>query len=108
MEGKFSWIRQRVLRLRNRRTSIAVAEPLELPPREKAVGEVDHFMITVRRLPARLDADAHVTMAAHKLIVSSDGHLSIEGRQQSRTFSPEAWDAFEVKRLSGKARTRSR
>ena len=61
------------------------------------MADADHFTVTLRRVAESLDVDPHFTMPAHSLTLSPDGHLSIEGQYQSRSFSPGAWDSFEVK-----------
>jgi hypothetical protein len=76
-------------------------KPLE-GTREENMADANHFTITVRRVPERLDHDPPFTMPAHSLTVTPDGHLSIDGQYQSRAFSAGAWDGFEVKRISTK------
>ena len=60
----------------------------------------NQFTVTVRRVTDRIDADPHFTIAAHSLTISPDGHLNVHGQYQSRSFSPGAWDGFEVKRIA--------
>ena len=62
--------------------------------------DANHFSVTVRRAVERTDIDPALTMPAHSLTVGPEGHLNIHGQFQSRSFSPGAWEAFEVKRIS--------
>jgi hypothetical protein len=66
------------------------------------MADANHFTVTVRRVPESPDVDPRLTMPAHSLTVSPDGHLSIEGQYQGRAFSRGAWEGFEVKLISPK------
>jgi hypothetical protein len=66
--------------------------------------DANHVTITVRRVVERTDTNPTLTMPAHSLTVSPEGHLSINGQFQSRSFSPGTWEAFEVKRIAVRRR----
>lgn len=62
--------------------------------------DLNHFSVTIRRVGTGIDAEPRLTMHAHTLVLSQDGDLRIEGHYETRSFSPGAWDGFEVRRLS--------
>ena len=66
------------------------------------MADANYFIVTIRRAVDRTDIDPTITMAAHTLALTPEGHLSIEAEYQSRTFSAGAWEGFEVKRIVAK------
>lgn len=66
--------------------------------------DANHVTVTVRRVVERTDINPSLTIPAHSLTVSPEGHLNINGQFQSRSFSPGAWEWFEVKRIAVRRR----
>jgi hypothetical protein len=56
---------------------------------------IERFSVTV----SQIEAPQLAVLTAKGVTLDSNGNLIVQGEKDSRAFSPDLWESFEVKRL---------